>query len=60
VFLEVNPAGEFFWLDRDGGLPISEAIADVMLGLAPRRMEPKGPAKIVGAAPASLGAQIRG
>ncbi|MFN0006437.1 MAG: MvdC/MvdD family ATP grasp protein [Planctomycetota bacterium] len=54
VFLEVNPAGEFFWLDRAGGLPISEAIADVMLGLAPRRMEPKGPAKVVGAAPAGL------
>ena len=38
VFLEVNPAGEFFWLDRAGGLPISEAIADVVLGLAPRRV----------------------
>ncbi len=34
VFLEVNPAGEFFWLERENGMPISEAIADVMLGLA--------------------------
>jgi MvdD family ATP-grasp ribosomal peptide maturase len=37
VFLEVNPAGEFFWLERCPGLPISKAIADVLLGLAPRR-----------------------
>lgn len=37
VFLEVNPAGEFFWLERSPGLPISKAIADVLLGLAPRR-----------------------
>lgn len=46
VFLEINPAGEFFWLDRDGALPISDAIADVMLGLAPRRTEPRGPARV--------------
>jgi MvdD family ATP-grasp ribosomal peptide maturase len=37
VFLEVNPVGEFFWLERFPGLPISKAIADVLLGLAPRR-----------------------
>jgi MvdD family ATP-grasp ribosomal peptide maturase len=37
VFLEVNPAGEFFWLEHRPGLPISEAIADVLLGLAKRR-----------------------
>ena len=37
IFLEVNPAGEFFWLERCPGLPISGAIADVLLGLAPRR-----------------------
>lgn len=37
VFLEVNPSGEFFWLERFPGLPISDAIADVLLGLAPRR-----------------------
>ena len=37
VFLEVNPAGEFFWLERESGLAISEAIADVMLGKAPYR-----------------------
>lgn len=27
VFLEVNPAGEYGWLERDLGLPISDAIA---------------------------------
>jgi MvdD family ATP-grasp ribosomal peptide maturase len=37
VFLEVNPVGEFFWLERSPGLPVSDAIADVLLGLAPRR-----------------------
>ncbi|MEN3330153.1 MAG: hypothetical protein V7638_4960 [Acidobacteriota bacterium] len=37
VFLELNPCGEFFWLERSPGLPISEAIADVLTGHAPRR-----------------------
>lgn len=31
VFLEVNPVGEFFWLEGCPGLPISQAIADVLL-----------------------------
>jgi MvdD family ATP-grasp ribosomal peptide maturase len=42
VFLEVNPAGEFFWLERQPGLPISEAIADVLLGHSKRRGKGKG------------------
>jgi MvdD family ATP-grasp ribosomal peptide maturase len=37
VFLEINPVGEFFWLENCPGLPISEAIADVLLGKAFRR-----------------------
>ena len=37
VFLEINPVGEFFWLERFPGLPISDAIADVLLGRSPRR-----------------------
>src|SRR5688572_890712 len=37
VFLELNPCGEFFWLERNPGLPISEAIADLLLGHDPRR-----------------------
>lgn len=32
VFLELNPCGEFFWLERAPGLPISDAIADLLLG----------------------------
>jgi glutathione synthase/RimK-type ligase-like ATP-grasp enzyme len=32
VFLELNPCGEFFWLEHSPGLPISDAIADVLLG----------------------------
>ena len=31
VFLEVNPVGEFFWLELYAGLPISQAIADSLL-----------------------------
>ena len=31
VFLELNPCGEFFWLERAPGLPISEAIADLLI-----------------------------
>ena len=37
VFLELNPCGEFFWLERSPGLPISGAIADLLLGHSPRR-----------------------
>jgi glutathione synthase/RimK-type ligase-like ATP-grasp enzyme len=37
VFLEVNPVGEFFWLESCPGLPISAAIADVLLGKVFRR-----------------------
>jgi glutathione synthase/RimK-type ligase-like ATP-grasp enzyme len=36
-FLEINPVGEFFWLELALRLPISSAIADTLLGLAPRR-----------------------
>jgi glutathione synthase/RimK-type ligase-like ATP-grasp enzyme len=32
VFLEVNPGGEWGMLERDLGLPISEAIAETLLG----------------------------
>ena len=37
VFLELNPCGEFFWLERTPGLPISAAIADLLLGHSPHR-----------------------
>ncbi|MDF5737759.1 MULTISPECIES: MvdD family ATP-grasp ribosomal peptide maturase [unclassified Nostoc] len=30
IFLEINPVGEFFWLERCPGLPISHAIAEVL------------------------------
>ena len=36
VFLEINAAGEFFWLQHAPGLPMVEQLADVLLGLAPR------------------------
>ncbi|WNG38234.1 MvdD family ATP-grasp ribosomal peptide maturase [Archangium violaceum] len=37
VFLEVNPSGEFMWLTRYPGLPIAEALADVLSGQGVRR-----------------------
>lgn len=37
VFLEVNPAGEFMWLLEHPGLPIDEALADLLCDRAPRR-----------------------
>lgn len=37
VFLEINAVGEFFWLDRSPGLPISETIAQVLLQRSPRQ-----------------------
>ncbi|MFO0652907.1 MAG: MvdD family ATP-grasp ribosomal peptide maturase [Polyangiales bacterium] len=37
VFLECNPAGEWFWLQVSPGLPIAEAMADVLTGRAPHR-----------------------
>jgi glutathione synthase/RimK-type ligase-like ATP-grasp enzyme len=37
VFLELNPSGEFFWLEQTPGLPISDAIADLLLGHCRRR-----------------------
>ena len=31
VFLEVNPVGDIFWLEATPGLPISSAIADILI-----------------------------
>ncbi|WP_224245703.1 MvdC/MvdD family ATP grasp protein [Hyalangium gracile] len=42
VFLEVNPAGEFMWLTQYPGLPIAEALADVLTGRAVRRYGAQG------------------
>ncbi len=36
VFLEVNPYGEWFWLEDHPGFPLSDALADVLLGEAER------------------------
>lgn len=43
VFLEVNPVGEFMWLMHTPGLPIDEALADVLCGRAARRLGPADP-----------------
>lgn len=39
-FLEINAAGEFFWLDRLNGGAISDQLAKVLSGNAPRRYRP--------------------
>ena len=39
-FLEVNAAGEFFWLDKCCNHAISRQIAAVLLGQAERRNSP--------------------
>jgi glutathione synthase/RimK-type ligase-like ATP-grasp enzyme len=54
VFLEVNPAGEFMWLQKHPGLPIAEALADVLLGRVPRRTEPEWALLGQGSAPSAL------
>jgi glutathione synthase/RimK-type ligase-like ATP-grasp enzyme len=41
VFLEINPAGEFFWLEMQPGLAISGAMADVLVDKGIRRRKPK-------------------
>jgi len=39
VFLEVNPVGEFFWLDKISGGDIASAIADLLVGKGNRRVK---------------------
>ena len=34
VFLEINAGGEFYWLQRTPGLPIVEALAEMLVGKA--------------------------
>jgi glutathione synthase/RimK-type ligase-like ATP-grasp enzyme len=40
VFLEVNPMGEFFWLEARLGFPILADLADVLAGRTERRTAP--------------------
>lgn len=41
VFLEINPAGQFQWIEQATGLPISDAICDLLLAVS--RAEGIGP-----------------
>jgi hypothetical protein len=34
VFLEINPNGQYLWVEKMTGLPISEAICDVLMSSA--------------------------
>ena len=38
VFIEVNPIGEFFWLELHPGFPISDAVAEVLVDPGARRV----------------------
>jgi hypothetical protein len=35
VFLEINPNGQYLWIEEATGLPISDAICDLLLSAAP-------------------------
>jgi hypothetical protein len=37
VFLEINPNGQYLWIEEATGLPISEAICDLLVSGAPAR-----------------------
>lgn len=37
VFLEINPSGEWFWLEHHPGLPLSRALAEVLVDPGRRR-----------------------
>lgn len=39
VFLEVNPAGEFYWLERCPGFPLTDAIAEALMEKGARRRD---------------------
>jgi len=39
VFLEINAAGQFMWIEEKLGLPISAAIVDCLIGIAEQRAE---------------------
>lgn len=48
VFLEINPAGEYFWLDDLFTPTISESIAEILIGRAQRRGDLRAPELIAG------------
>lgn len=37
VFLEINPSGQYLWIEEETGLPISDAICDILIAGAPAR-----------------------
>ncbi|HWN70612.1 MAG TPA: hypothetical protein VNM90_23390, partial [Haliangium sp.] len=36
VFLEINPSGQWMWIENETGLPISDAVCDTLLGASTR------------------------
>jgi hypothetical protein len=43
VFLEINPVGEFFWLEKTPGFPITDAITDLLVDPSTRRLDLRNP-----------------
>jgi len=35
VFIELSPNGQYLWIEHETGLPISDAICDLLAGDAP-------------------------
>ena len=42
IFLEINPSGQYFWIEQATGLPISDAICDLLLSGAPMYKQMQG------------------
>src|SRR5262249_3569975 len=36
VFLEINPNGQYLWVEQETGLPISDALCDLLMSGSPR------------------------
>ena len=43
VFLEINPNGQWKWIEDQSGLPVSDAICDALARPSPRRLKPLAP-----------------
>jgi hypothetical protein len=42
VFLEINPNGQYLWIEHETGLPISQGVCDLLTG-APLELKRRAP-----------------
>jgi glutathione synthase/RimK-type ligase-like ATP-grasp enzyme len=47
VFLEINPSGQWLWVQKKTGLPIAEAIADLLITRDGLQARPDFPAQLI-------------